>query len=451
MKKNTLKTLRKGSFNTAVKIERGNICLYYSRNGKPLYIPTGFKEADKKSQERNWVDKFNKFEKLIIDFEKEQTIPPSVTQVKELYNLISNTTDDFVGLFDMYIRTKKDQVKESTYANLKSKDFYFKQFQEKFKPNINRLDETFVLKFQKFLFEYKFINNGSEKIGLSDGYSTHVLRMLKKVLELGYKLNKIKKYQIDWTLIFKKMKVVKKTHEALTLDELKFLYSKRNSFETEIQKLDTCPFCGSENFYRNNPKPLRYLCRDCGKTFYEEINRGKALKESRLKKSLNLFLFQCYTSLRYSDAIKVKKENIRDGILYIQATKNSNNQEIPLNANSLDILESNNFDLNVVACTYRNHIKELLERYSTEMESFGKIVPDVRIVNKLEQVFMVPRYERIASHTGRRTFITIMLNNGEYNDGEIMKISGHADHNVFKGYYDIRPPDEKKKMTDFMC
>ena len=56
-----------------------------------------------------------------------------------------------------------------------------------------------------------------------------------------------------------------------------------------------------------------------------------------------------------------------------------------------------------------------------------------------------PFYERISSHTARRSFITVMKNK-RVPDKVIMEITGHKSLEVFNKYY--KPNDEQK--TEFM-
>ena len=54
----------------------------------------------------------------------------------------------------------------------------------------------------------------------------------------------------------------------------------------------------------------------------------------------------------------------------------------------------------------------------------------------VQERFVKPYYERISTHTARRSFITIMRNKG-IADKTIMSISGHTDIKSFNQYQQV--------------
>jgi len=437
---------------------RGNVCLYYSKDKKIFRKSTGIKVSDKKKYENIWREKFNNFEKLIVEYERNNNEYPTVEQVKRLYNLVNNTTDTIVSLYDAFVESKQD-IAKTTKESLSYKRIYYVEYQKQYKVNVNKLDEDFVRNFQKMLFSWKkkpitdnYIDGEKyerlEKIGLNDNFSNMLLKGLKATIEYATTNNLIKKYEINWKSIFKKVSYEKFPEESLTLDEFKFIYSKRNTFNLEKKILDHCPFCSCKKLYRNNPKPLRFLCTDCGKTFYAEQGRTQRLKELKYKKALDMFLFQCLTSLRFSDMInKDFSDRIIDDCLFIKAKKTKNNQEIPLTPLTTEILKDNNYIFewkDSGSSELNNYIKSILKRFSTEMPSFSKIVQDRYNVNNVECVDLVPRYMRFSSHSGRKTFITINLDETDLKDGEIMRMTGHKSYEIFQSYYNTRPSTDIK-------
>ena len=77
--------------------------------------------------------------------------------------------------------------------------------------------------------------------------------------------------------------------------------------------------------------------------------------------------------------------------------------------------------------------------YIKEVFKFSGFTQEVeKVTTKGQENIRVrmPFYERISSHTARRTFITLMRNEG-YSDRLIASISGHKDLKTFNMYYQV--------------
>ena len=113
---------------------------------------------------------------------------------------------------------------------------------------------------------------------------------------------------------------------------------------------------------------------------------------------------------------------------------------MPLTPITIDILLDYNYIFNppFYIGEYRKNIKSILKRFSKEMPSLSEKRQIRYNVNNEEYINTVPRYMRFGSHSGRRTCITNLINMG-VPDGEGMKISGHSDISIYRGYYDSWP------------
>ena len=56
-------------------------------------------------------------------------------------------------------------------------------------------------------------------------------------------------------------------------------------------------------------------------------------------------------------------------------------------------------------------------------------------------------YDRISTHTARRTFITMMKRQGK-SDKLIASITGHSDMKTLNQYYQISEPEKKEAMDE---
>lgn len=164
--------------------------------------------------------------------------------------------------------------------------------------------------------------------------------------------------------------------------------------------------------------------------------------EPRLEKVRDLFVFGCATGMRISNYSKVNKKDIDGDFIKVRDKKNNDKAlEIPLNDFSKYVLKKYDYQLpNISTQKFNNYIKEVFKLlgYNAEVKKTIKVGKDL-----IEEVN--PLYERISSHTARRSFITIMKNK-KIPDKVIMSYTGHKSLEVFNKYY--KPNNDDKK--DFM-
>ena len=158
------------------------------------------------------------------------------------------------------------------------------------------------------------------------------------------------------------------------------------------------------------------------------------LDNERLEKVRKLFVLQCSTGLRYSDAIKIRKNHIRNDTIFMNSTKTRQKLQIPLNENAKEILAECNYDTSTIAISnqkYNDYIKELCEHV-------GITQPIMKISYRGNKEIQEPlkKHEIMSSHHGRRFFITQNLINGVRPE-VIMSMTGHVNFNSFKKYIAI--------------
>lgn len=165
-------------------------------------------------------------------------------------------------------------------------------------------------------------------------------------------------------------------------------------------------------------------------------------KNSRLEKVRDVFIFGCATGMRYSDYSRISKENIRNGEIFINVKKTKNSLGIPLNKFSREILEKYNYSLpSISEQKFRDYIKEAC-KIAGFVEDTTKTT--FRGKERIEEV--LPKYERISTHTARRSFITISLEGG-MNIETIMSITGHKSYSSFQKYIKLSQSAREKEMS----
>lgn len=141
---------------------------------------------------------------------------------------------------------------------------------------------------------------------------------------------------------------------------------------------------------------------------------------SMIKKTKDLFLFQCLTGLDYGDLSTVNSFNIIEhgGVNYIvkRRKKNGNEAVIPYTEKAREIFEKYNHNLNILS----------YDKYNTTL----KVVAQKAGINK-----------HLTTHVGRKTFAMYMLNQEGYTLEALSKILGHKKISTTETYYTQRTLD----------
>lgn len=171
--------------------------------------------------------------------------------------------------------------------------------------------------------------------------------------------------------------------------------------------------------------------------------------QSNLEQVRDLFIFGCYTGMRYSDFSQVKPEHIQGEIIRIKTQKTDEWVSIPLLPAVKNIMKKyknrpNSLPKSCTNQTMNRHIKEIGE--------LAKINDsELKIRNKgkerIETIFN--KYELICTHTARRSFATNMFKRG-IPARVIMKITGHRTEKAFNSYIKITQDENAELMLKFL-
>ena len=335
----------------------GTYPLYYSiiLNSKQLRLPVGKsineKFWDKKSSYPKGqglgmlTSKLKKREQEIRDFSLErESIGKELTlnSIKEFYN--GAGTKDFYALFDEACKIKFTDLAEGTkyhYTLLR------KQLKD-YSPNLSLIDVDY--KFCANFFHYLEVE---KQIGNS-GRATRrkkLVAIFEELIRLGYtKENPCK--------AIPRPKEVQR-EEYLTTEEVKKLTNLNLEFGSRTRGL--------------------------------EITR-------------DLFLFSCYTGLRYSDVRGLSPKNIKENHIIIVVKKTKEKLYIPLTDNSKEILNK-----------YLNKNNEFV----FPLRENVTVNLDLKIIAKKLKIS-----KRVSFHTARHTFGTLLAQ-GNVQAFDLMKLMGH--------------------------
>jgi site-specific recombinase XerD len=142
---------------------------------------------------------------------------------------------------------------------------------------------------------------------------------------------------------------------------------------------------------------------------------------SRLDRVRDLFLFQCNTGLRYGDVSSLKPHHIKGDVIQLVTGKNRKAVAIPFMPKARAIWEKYNGSLPQISNQKQNdYLKELCEVAGLDTPI---VTVDYKGTERVEKVR--PKYELIGTHTAKRSFVTILRQNGVSVEA-IMKVTGNS-------------------------
>lgn len=162
----------------------------------------------------------------------------------------------------------------------------------------------------------------------------------------------------------------------------------------------------------------------------EELARVEAYRGKRyLERIRDLFLFSCYSGLRFGDCQSVTPDMVRDDALHITTGKTSTPLVIQLNRRTREILERG--IPRMTNQSANRHLHELLREAGVDSP-----VRRVWYVGGKRMEDTVPKYEAVTFHAARRTFVTQGLALGIPPE-VLVKWTGHSGTSHLKPYLDV--------------
>ncbi|MRJ11372.1 site-specific integrase [Ornithobacterium rhinotracheale] len=187
-------------------------------------------------------------------------------------------------------------------------------------------------------------------------------------------------------------------------------------------------------------------------TEFKQFREFKIPKTKQyLERIRDVFLFQCFTGLRYSDVYNLKKSDIKNGVIEITTIKTADSLTIELNEHSKRILDKyenypteNEKALPVITNQKMNeYLKEL-----AELAGIDEPVRETYYIGNKRYDEVTPKYALLGTHAGRRTFICNALSLG-IPPQVVMKWTGHSDYKAMKPYIDIADEVKASAMEKF--
>ncbi|WP_462346420.1 site-specific integrase [Alloprevotella tannerae] len=188
---------------------------------------------------------------------------------------------------------------------------------------------------------------------------------------------------------------------------------------------------------------------------WDELNRLREFEIPANKQALervrDVFLFQCFTGLRYSDVFNLRRSDIKGDHIEVTTVKTSDSLIIELNNHSKAILDKYKdvaFEDDKVLPVITN---QKMNDYLKELAEMAGIDEPVRQTyyrgnERIDEV--TPKYALLGTHAGRRTFICNALALG-IPPQVVMKWTRHSDYKAMKPYIDIADDIKANAMSKF--
>lgn len=186
---------------------------------------------------------------------------------------------------------------------------------------------------------------------------------------------------------------------------------------------------------------------------WEELTQLREYEIPEQKKYLDrvrdVFLFLCYTGLRYSDVFNLKRSDIKTDHIEVTTVKTADSLVIELNDYSRAILEKYQdipFEKHKVLPVITN---QKMNDYLKELAELAQIDEPIRETyykgnERIDEI--TPKYALLGTHAGRRTFICNSLSMG-IPAQTVMKWTGHSDYKAMKPYIDVADKAKQEAMA----
>ena len=165
----------------------------------------------------------------------------------------------------------------------------------------------------------------------------------------------------------------------------------------------------------------------------------------------DLFLIGCETGLRFSDLTRLSSQHISDGLLTFSPKKTSGFKQnkiiIPLSNRFKSILEDNLGAVPVLSNVSVTYFNKTIRRVCKKA-GISKKSTLHRLIGGEMQKEVRYRYQKVSSHTCRRTFCTLKFLKGMPAQA-IMKFSGHKTERNFLKYLKLDAELTAKKYGEY--
>ena len=171
-------------------------------------------------------------------------------------------------------------------------------------------------------------------------------------------------------------------------------------------------------------------------------------EQPRLEKVRDLFLVGCWTGLRFSDFTRIRRQDMDGEFIEMRTQKTGEIVVIPIHPQVEAIIQRyagktpNSLPHPMSNQKMNAYLKEL-----GELAGIDEVVSETFTKGGIRRTVNAPKFQRITTHTGRRSFATNQYLAG-FPTTSIMKITGHRTEKAFMKYIKITPRDSAEKLRE---
>ncbi len=157
------------------------------------------------------------------------------------------------------------------------------------------------------------------------------------------------------------------------------------------------------------------------------------------------FIISCLTALRFSDVIRIRKENIKENFIEIKTVKTGQGVVIPIAPLVKNILIKYNYELPKAPCNqvFNRYLKEI-----GKMAGLNDTIQVSRTIGGIKKTEIKLEWELISSHVGRRSLISNCILEG-VNTSSLMVLSAHKSLRSFQSYVRISQQQNAEALTKY--
>lgn len=252
-------------------------------------------------------------------------------------------------------------------------------------------------------------------------------------------------------------------NESLFEELIEFWLNEMNLRNSTIQKYIELlrwffSWCNTKGYINESYKAVKInLKKSAHKVIYLDMTEiGEIYKlnvsQNYLRRTRDIFIFQCLTGLRYSDLKNLKASEINETTISVNTIKTGEAVEIELNETTRKILDNHKDHQAATGYALPVPVNQDYNRFLKELAKQANLNEKITLVHykgnqRIEEIF--EKWQLITTHTARRSFITNGLTLGIGSE-VIRSWTGHQSEKSFKGYYEIvknRKRTDMDKMT----
>lgn len=283
----------------------------------------------------------------------------------------------------------------------------------------------------------RFIKSESTHKDLSEGTVKQLYSTMRTILNYAPTLTIREMATVDWLREFVEYNV----ERGLNNQSVRGVYILSHWFLSWCYKNN---YCGNE--FQRHTLELKSVDLKEKLVIFLTMDEIFAIQKLRLDGTFSVirdfFLFQCFTGLRYSDVIRLHKTDIQDGTMHIVTQKTGASLENKLNKYAMAIVERyqdspyETLFPSFSACYVNNVLKKI-----GKMAGISEPVRKVDYRNHKREEIVVPKWQLLTSHVGRKSFVVNSLDMG-LTATQVIGYTGHSSIHAMQPYISI---SKKKK------